>query len=59
MVGSLRVAARVLRAKRLVADFIVGTWQPWRPQGNGLPNRQFLTIFNKNLLPELINIKIT
>ena len=41
MVGPLRAAARVLRAKRLVADFIVGTWQPWRPQGNGLPNRQF------------------
>lgn len=41
MVGPLRAAARVLRAKRLVADVIVGTWQPWRPQGNGLPNRQF------------------
>ena len=35
MVGPLRAAARVLRAKRLVADFIVGTWQPWRPQGMG------------------------
>ena len=35
MVGPLRVTARVLRAKRLVAAFIVGTWQPWRPQGNG------------------------
>lgn len=41
MVGPLRVNARVLRAKRLVAAFIVGTWQPWRPQDNGLPNRKF------------------